>query len=682
MLRWQRIWQATGCDSRASSDCGERGLRVNQTAATRPAPGRGLDVAWTWCQALSRSVFAREEPFAPAPHLHEPSVMAFYPAKCAPLARLRGHRRPSTPRRQLSPPLLSLPFPPLLHARRPVRSFCPTTLNKSAAPVAPPPRFASLIPPVVPFYPPVNGFPSPAMGLLDLSNELLREILDHIDSDPEKLVTLDRRAYLSQESFKPPQQLDPYQAQTIASFRLTCKRFSDLGAIHQFSRVTTRFSRKGLERLENIAGQEHLAKHVKKFSYMVPFFYVDGRERVRELLPTLSESLGSLDVRHFVQKIEDQKKIVQNKEDVRVLNKAISAFTSLQHVQILRLQDQEDGMLISYIRRHEELNQLVELKWPPACSHSAKTIGAALLASRSPCTRFSSPMLSPQSAMALAANDPPNTFSLLAERLTCLELHFDDGTDLDDRMRELSPLAKVVFNAAKNMQAVHIGFPSHRPLSLKLEEIFHNVKWDKLLAFGIQAWRLDADEIIGLARRHRERLRGLRLRDVLLKEGSRWKDVLAFLRNDMMRLDWVSLRRIDYEKHFDEQLVMGAEVPDDHPIGSSDDESDDWDRDQNDELDDNIIQDNLYDGESDGSLDDSDSDFGTDEPEQGGNMDFPPLSPDTPASVPWCNNCNGRMGHLDSTEGLGDDGIAVTYPQRKLWEKWVVRRSCNEHSHK
>jgi hypothetical protein len=114
------------------------------------------------------------------------------------------------------------------------------------------------------------------MGILELSNELLREILDHIESDPEKLISLDRRAYLSQESFKitPPPERD--QAQTIANFRLTCKRLSDLGAIHQFARVTTRFSRKGLKRLEAIAGQEHLAKHVRKFSYMVPFFYVEG----------------------------------------------------------------------------------------------------------------------------------------------------------------------------------------------------------------------------------------------------------------------------------------------------------------------------------------------------------------------------------------------------------------------
>ncbi|KAH6620468.1 hypothetical protein C7974DRAFT_234787 [Boeremia exigua] len=514
------------------------------------------------------------------------------------------------------------------------------------------------------------------MGILDLADELLRIILEHVASEPEKLISLDRRAYLSQESFKPPPPVEPDQAQTIADLRLTCRKFADLGAIHQFSRVTTRFSRRGLKRLENIASQRHLAARVKKFSYMVPFFYVEGRERVQDLLPTLTGDLGLLDASHFVQKVKEQKDIVRTREDARVLTLAISAFTSLQHVQILRLQDRADGMLMQYIRTHDEVSQMVELKWPPACLHSTKTIGEALIASKSQCSRFSSPMLSPVSVLG-AADNPPTAMRLLAQRLTCLELHFDDGIDLDQRMRDLSSLSKAVFTAAINLEAVHIGFPSHRPLTLPLEEIFHNVKWEKLQAFGIQAWRLDADEIIGLARRHKDILRGFRLRDVLLKEGKRWKDVLSFLQESMTRLEWVSLRRIDYAKHFDDAWIMGAEVPDD-PLGSdSSDESDDWDP-YEDELDhDEDDQDQTY--VSDGSVDDSDSDAGTDEPEQGGNLHFPPLSPDTPASVPWCN-CNG---HMDSVEVLEDDGILVTNLQRKFWEKWVVRKKCTEqHDHK
>ncbi|KAH7405834.1 hypothetical protein DE146DRAFT_676482 [Phaeosphaeria sp. MPI-PUGE-AT-0046c] len=508
------------------------------------------------------------------------------------------------------------------------------------------------------------------MGILDLADELLRIILEHITTESEKLVDLQQRAYLSQESFgifSP----EPDQAQNIASFRLTCKKFAELGIIHQLvlslhyqvPRVTTRFSRKGLTRLEWIARQPHLAKRVKKFSYMVPFFYVEGRERVQDLLPTLQGSLSPLDVRHFVQKVNEQKDIVKTREDARVLTLAISAFTSLQHVQILRVQDQAEANLVSYIRNRADLHHLVELKWAPACEHSTRTIGAALLESGSPCSRFSSPMLHPQSVLGAASN-PPTTLGLLAERLTCLELHFDDPTDLDIRMRELSTLSKAVFTAAKNIEALHIGFPSYRPLTLRLEEIFHNVTWEKLQAFGIQAWRLDALEIIGLVRRHRKTLRGLRLRDVLLKDGSRWKDVLAFLRDDIENLDWVSLRRIDYEKHFDESRILGAEIPD--GIGSdSSDADNDWDMAEDD---DGFNADDLADG-SNGSVPDSDaeSDADTDEPEQGGSLHFPSGYPDTPVSAPCCNG--------DSVDALGDDGIW----RRKYWEKWCVNQVCSEH---
>jgi hypothetical protein len=109
-----------------------------------------------------------------------------------------------------------------------------------------------------------------------LSNELLRDILDHIETDPEKTVNIDRRAYLSVESFAAPSAPAPAQAQDIASFRLVCRRFGELGIPHQFTRVTTRFSKRGFQRLEWIAGRPELARHVKKFSYMIPCFYVRG----------------------------------------------------------------------------------------------------------------------------------------------------------------------------------------------------------------------------------------------------------------------------------------------------------------------------------------------------------------------------------------------------------------------
>lgn len=371
---------------------------------------------------------------------------------------------------------------------------------------------------------------------------------------------------------------------------------------------------------------------------------------------------------------------MESRYDVHVLKKAIASFTSLQHVQILRVQDEEDTALLAYARQQEDALGLVHLEWAKACSHGSQTIGAALLASNVPWSRFSSPMLSPQSAEFLNWNRP-RSLSTLAEKLTCLTLHFDDGVDLDQKMSELSGLFRTVFTAARNMQAVHLGFPSHRPLSLPLEEVFHGVTWEKLVAFGVQGWKLEADEILGLALRHRDRLKGLRLRDVMLREGSLWKDVLGELRDSMYRLEWVSLRRIGYARHFDDLwLAAGAEVPDDPPPGESDSNSDSDVEDYDPMVGPSSAPHNAsthMDSDSEDSDTSEDSDFDDEHGPDAHEMDFPTLdSPTTPASATWCN-CNGRT-YADSPEDLGDNGISVSNSQRKAWEKWVVRR-CPEH---
>lgn len=402
----------------------------------------------------------------------------------------------------------------------------------------------------------------------------------------------------------------------------------------------------------------------------------------------VQQTVGNLDidVELFKHRVQQQREIVRSGEDVRILKKALSAFVNLQHIQILRVQDREDDKLLALSRHHDNMAlPFIQLNWAPACLHSTKTIGAALLASQSTCSRFSSPMLSPQSAIVLAAN-PPSSFATLAERLTCLELHFDDGQDLDMKMQELSSLFNIVFTAAVNMEAVHIGFPALRPLNLPLEMIFHNVQWKKLIAFGVQGWKLDAEEIIDLARRHRERLKGLRLRDVLLKDGSMWKDILGFLRSDMHRLDWVSLRRIGYARKFDEHWANpGIEIPDDFPGGASGSETEDEDDENSDDTESSGYGD--VDGDENGDNDDfgsghtSESEHEDTDDEHGPaahELQFPSRlnSPDTPNSITWCN-CHGQS-YPESVEDLGDDGTFVDNTKRKLWEKWVLGR-CPEH---
>ena len=125
-----------------------------------------------------------------------------------------------------------------------------------------------------------------------LSNELLKDILDHIESDPDISVSIDRRAYLSVESFRPPSPPLPSRAQDIGNFRLVCSRFAELGAPYQWTRVATRLSPSGLRRLDRICSRKNLAKHTRKFSYLVPFFYGEGAvSRSQSLLaPRLTEA--------------------------------------------------------------------------------------------------------------------------------------------------------------------------------------------------------------------------------------------------------------------------------------------------------------------------------------------------------------------------------------------------------
>lgn len=516
-----------------------------------------------------------------------------------------------------------------------------------------------------------------------LSNELLKDILDHIEADPERSVNIDRRAYLSVESFRLPSPPLPSRAQDIGNFRLVCRRFAELAVPYQFTKIATRFSRSGFRRLDRICSKGYLAKHTRKFSYLVPFFYGEGmvsfvvrlagfqanknegRGRIEDILHSANGDLQSLDASYFKAKAEDQRNIVRSGEDVRVLKRAMTAFTSLQHVQILRLQDEADRHLLDFLQESEAAGtSLVELKWTPACIHATKTVGEALVHARSPFSRFSGPMMNPQSALIMKKSIPPNV-SFLASRLTCLELHFDDGVDLDEKITELSDLFRTVFSEARNLQAVHIGFPSHSPLNLRLEDVFHNVQWEKLRAFGIQAWRLEADEIINLSRRHSKTLRGLRLRDVQLKEGSMWKDVLAMLRVEMELLDWVSLRRVDYSKHFDELWANSMEVPDDPPAGASDSDDEDdfahW----------------SVPGTDTASEDEDSDERSAADTDHGPEADDIAISPDTPASLPFCT-CS-RSSYPATAEDLGDNGVYVNYQQRKMWERWVVGR-CPEHS--
>ncbi|PGH11359.1 hypothetical protein AJ80_07150 [Polytolypa hystricis UAMH7299] len=518
-------------------------------------------------------------------------------------------------------------------------------------------------------------------GILHLSNELIKDILDHLARDPEKAVSVDRRAYLSIESFKRPGPPDPPPLFVVGvngmqedlrtdidRFREVCKRFAELGAAHKFSRVVVRFSESAFQKLDLLSSNPHLTRHVRTCTYIIRSFYVEGkiinarRDDLGRLLSTPMADSSRLKVGELFRRLEEQKKLVTSGEDLNSLRRAMKSFRSLQHVKVLKVQDETERELLQFIERHDNpTDPIVQLDWKPACIHAVQTLSKALLDSNSPISRFSGPQIDPQAAAALTQT-PNAKISSLASKLTCLEVHFDTSRYVNSEMRELSGVFRTLFSAAKNMEAVHLGFPSRVPLDLRLEDVFHNVHWERLRAFGIQAWRLDSDEIIGFARRHRRTLRGLRLRDVLLKDGNMWKDVLSMLRDEMVNLEWVSLRRIDYSAAFDEKWATSADVSDIQSFPNSDSEDED--------IFDTYGPDNIDDDSSIGEESDGESSHNGDDGPRAHQIE---LSPDTAPSVisPYLQ---WELLNTISADALEDNGTTVEYRQRKFWEEWVVSK--------
>lgn len=122
-----------------------------------------------------------------------------------------------------------------------------------------------------------SGLTAPINPTLEkLPEHLLQIIVELIYEDSQRFVPIDRREFLSIESF-PPVQPD---TSTLSSLRLVCTHFSELGLPYQFSRVTTRFSRQGFQRLDKISSCARAAKCTRRFIYMVPYFFVEGATQV------------------------------------------------------------------------------------------------------------------------------------------------------------------------------------------------------------------------------------------------------------------------------------------------------------------------------------------------------------------------------------------------------------------
>ncbi|KAJ5734468.1 hypothetical protein N7493_003254 [Penicillium malachiteum] len=395
------------------------------------------------------------------------------------------------------------------------------------------------------------------------------------------------------------------EASDLDCFRLVCKRFMRIGTPRKFARFNLRFSEDGFRRLGELLEMQR-ACYVKTVTYLVRPFY-QGSAWL-PILATISSKNRALAQLHS-QRLQEQTKLIETNFDLTQLCLGIAAFSSLQEIKLLRLQDEADEHLLDLIdensiRGTETIDSSrIWFDWESACSRAVTNLGIALLNSQCSAIRFIGPQISPEATLQLL-RAPSTTLAAMGNRLTSLDINFHSHSDITATMSDLS------------------------------KSIFHNIRWKTLRTLSLQGWRLDADEIISLVRRHRRQLCDFRLIAVYLRPRGRWKDVLYVLRNEMERLDRLELREIDYAEHFDALArVDGIEVFD-RPLSPP-------------------------------ALSFSDQAFfsgiglGSAVPIAHGRR------------IPMQRTSLERLRHL-SKDDLGDSGIAVQSEQVQFWAAWVL----------
>ncbi|KAE8352621.1 F-box domain protein [Aspergillus coremiiformis] len=328
-------------------------------------------------------------------------------------------------------------------------------------------------------------------------------------------------------------------------FRLVCKRFMRIATPWKFPRFVLRFSRDGFRRLEDLLDMQ-LACHVRSFTYMVrPFYQGNGWSHVLNTMDAQNLTISRV---HKCRR-GDQESIITANHDTNLLRRAISAFSSLRQIKLLRLQDGADEQLSDYIRE-QSLEETVDLDWEPACTRAVTSLSISLLESKCSSVRFVGPQISPESAVRLLQT-PSVTLSALGPRFTSLDITFHSSNDMTRSIKSVSTVFRDFFLSAKNLTSIRLGFRAKVPLDLSLELIFHRLQWKSLRTLSIQGWRLHSQEIISLVRRHRRQLREIGLASIYLRDGGRWRDILSVLHEEMDQVEHIYLQDIDYADHFD-----------------------------------------------------------------------------------------------------------------------------------
>lgn len=418
-----------------------------------------------------------------------------------------------------------------------------------------------------------------------------------------------------------------------------------------------------------------------------------------QLRTKLSQSQSKQEaIRKMLVRSEEQRNIKDNKTDEEELCTALKAFSNLKEIRLMRVHDAIEVGWESYSRTVPELtSETKHARWAQACDHAAKTLARALLVSGCQPQCISGRALPPQTLVHLY-DGLQSTDSGLAMGLSCLELQFDDRINLDEEILMLSGLLEEGFAAAAHVQGLHLDFTN--PVSTPFESIFRDAHWANLRYIGFGAWKLSSADIIRFVLRH-QTLTSIRLRRVLLKEGSKWSDVLKILRLKM-HLRWVSLRGVGYAN---EEIRMPLFIDDD--LYASDSDSDgsesDGERDaSSDESHTAHLSESDEEGNSEGGSeveDDRDRDSGnseqdnvshdedtlTSESDLGGELEQTTsnLTADNQIMVDHPSTVSSLRTHCNcigfAWESLENDmGLSPSKELWKSWQAWVINR-CPEH---
>ncbi|KAH6664705.1 hypothetical protein B0J14DRAFT_493235 [Halenospora varia] len=555
--------------------------------------------------------------------------------------------------------------------------------------------------------------------ILKLPNEIISIILEHLGYNPRQIKDIDRRSSLSLESFSStrlPVPIDPGESNNVCNFRLVCQQFNEWGLQQQFARVSVRFNSAGFERLKLIMTQRHIRVMVKKLTYLVPRFYLGDNSYFEQLLDHERNTIqrlerdrrslqgnGSSQIRHAIahcrrsesrilqakRRAEDQKSILANEVDAETIRSAFVGFTNLEQVRLLRLEDNVDRDWISFLRTHE--GDWSHFSWPHAFEYALHTLAMAYWQSNSKVKRFSCRFMDPCQRVGLTAQSR-NILSRIASHLDSFEVELVDdqvlphrGGDLNGRAIQLSALSmEILSRTTSHLRGLHFGYQQR--VSVPLETIFHNLVWEKLVYIGIHRWCLLDHEIIAFLRRH-SKIRCLRMRYIMLRDGSRWDRVLKVIRRELTALKWVSLLGIGYaqpddrsiyiqdDSDFDSDIMLHLEEDDDED--NDDDDSDDGeDDDQSDSAQSSTGTERVAYSDHTSDFAESDNDFSeSSEANIAGEEQHGDESSSNPNARSWCycNSGNGlAWGDLD------DNGEVVERAQWKKWEIWAIKR-CSLH---